>query len=570
MSSGKPESDTTRGPDADPAKLADEVGQAYTPSGSPGRAGGSIGPLIGGVLLVGWIVALALGIVILRWQAADMDFAIINVVTLVLGFVLACSILAGFCLLAPLPWHVRIAPPLLAVLAIAMAVAMLKIEGTNGELVPEFRFRWSPPPDRTVGDAVADATTEAVDLTTTTPEDFPQFLGPERSVWLPGPRLASDWSAMPPREIWRRPIGAGWSAFAAVNGYAVTMEQRGDDELVTCYRIDTGELCWVHARPARHETVLGGVGPRSTPTIDQGNVYALGATGILRCLEGASGELRWSVDILERYGSTPQRESQVLSWGRSNSPLVVDQLVVVPAGGPPGGPFKSLLALDKQTGTVVWEAGDSQISYSSPTLGMLAGRRQILSVNEDNITGHDPQDGRVLWRQHWPGNSTSNASSSQVHALAGDRLLISKGYGEGGALFELQAGDAGLATRELWWEKSLLKTKFAQVCVIAGHAYGLSDGILECVNLDRGTRAWKSGRYGHGQILGVGDRLLVLSERGDLVLVQATPDAHRELGRVPGALNGQTWNNLCLYGDRLLIRNAQEAACYQLPIEASN
>lgn len=570
MASGEPASDTNRSLGDSRVQRTAGVSEAYTPTSSSGRSSGSLLSRIGGVLLLGWIVALAAGIVILRWLAADMDFAIINVVTLVLGFVLACSILAGFSWLVPLPWYIRFAPPLLAALAIAMAVAMLKIEGTNGELVPEFRFRWSPPPDRTVGDAVAESTAGAVDLTTNTPEDFPQFLGPERSVWLPGPRLASDWSAMPPREIWRRPIGAGWSAFSAVNGFAVTMEQRGDDELVTCYRISTGELCWVHALRARHETVLGGVGPRSTPTIDQGNVYALGATGILRCLEGASGELRWKVDILERYGSTPQRESQVLSWGRSNSPLVVDQLVVVPAGGPPGGPYKSLLALDKQTGAVVWEAGDSQISYSSPTLGMLDGRRQILSVNEDNITGHDPQDGRVLWRQHWPGNSTSNASSSQVHALVGDRLLISKGYGEGGALFRLHAGDEGLETREVWWRKSLLKTKFAQVCVIAGHAYGLSDGILECVNLDRGERAWKSGRYGHGQILGVDDRLLVLGERGDLVLVQATPDAHRELGRVPGALNGQTWNNLCLYGDRLLIRNAQEAACYQLPIEASN
>src|SRR5205807_4314259 len=141
-----------------------------------------------------------------------------------------------------------------------------------------------------------------IDLTTTTAEDFPHFLGPERSCWLPGPALARDWSTQPPKVIWKQPIGAGWSAFSAVNGYAVTMEQRGAEEWVTCYEIATGKPIWGHAIETRHENPMGGVGPRGTPTIHQGRVYALGATGILRCLDGATGKLLWSDDLRKRYG----------------------------------------------------------------------------------------------------------------------------------------------------------------------------------------------------------------------------------------------------------------------------
>ncbi len=133
---------------------------------------------------------------------------------------------------------------------------------------------------------------------------------------MTGVRLARDWQARPPRLVWRHEIGAGWATFAAVNGFALTMEQRGDEELVTCYEVATGTLRWFHALPSRHQTVMGGVGPRATPTIRDGRVYALGATGILRCLDGATGQPVWTEDLLARIGITPDEDLSGIAWGR--------------------------------------------------------------------------------------------------------------------------------------------------------------------------------------------------------------------------------------------------------------
>ena len=171
-------------------------------------------------------------------------------------------------------------------------------------MVPRFVPRWSAVHDRGLGKVESQPAATTIDLATTTPSDFPQFLGPARSNWIAGPDLAREWTGDEPKLLWKRPIGAGWSAFAAVNGYAVTLEQRGEEEWVTCYEIATGNPVWGHATKARHENPLGGIGPRSTPTIHQGRVYALGATGILRCIDGANGKLLWQDDLQKRYGLT--------------------------------------------------------------------------------------------------------------------------------------------------------------------------------------------------------------------------------------------------------------------------
>jgi outer membrane protein assembly factor BamB len=549
-------------PDSEPPIKAELAEKSSAPGGRSFFSWAGVGL----ALVALWIVIAIGGIVVLRLLADDMDFAIINVITLILGFLVGVTILVWFVASSPFPGTVRYGTLGMVLLVIILLFAILKIDGTSGELVPNFRFRWSPPRDATLSKPVVEASPPGEELLEAASDaDFAQFLGPERNAWVPGPRLVRDWQQQPPRELWRRSMGAGWCAFSVVHGFAITMEQRGEEELVTCYKVDTGEVCWVSAIQARHATVFGGVGPRSTPTIDQGRVYALGATGILRCLDGSNGQEIWSLDILRHYGSTPELEGRVLAWGRSNSPLIVDNLVVVPGGGPPGGPYKSLLALDKETGEVVWEAGDDQISYSSPVLGTLAGVRQIVSVNEDNITGHDPQGGRVLWEEPWPGNSAANASVAQPHILPGDQVMITKGYGEGAALIAIENEDGQFKSSKKWWEKQLLRTKFTQVCIRDGYAYGLSDGITECVDINTGKRMWKQGRHGQGQILGVDDVILVLSERGDLVLVDMSPKQYVELARLDGALDGQTWNNLCLYGNKLLIRNGVEAACYELP-----
>ena len=442
----------------------------------------------------------------------------------------------------------------------------------SGELVPSFALRLARKPDRMLESPVsappAGEEGARVDLRTITPYDFPQFLGPERSASARGVRLARDWASRPVEPVWRRAIGAGWSAFSVVNGHAITMEQRGDEELVTCYNVETGRLEWSHSTPARYEALAGGVGPRSTPTIDEGMVYALGATGRLVCLDGATGRCRWEKDLLEQLGITPEEEAATIAHGRANSPLVVGDLVVVPAGGPKAGRRVSLVAYEKRLGTRVWEGGDRQISYSSPALATLGGVQQILIVNEESTSGHDANTGKVLWEHPWKARSNADPNVSQAVPVPPDRVFLSKGYGRGGALLRLvPRGNGTFSTEVLWQDSKVMRTKFTNVAVKDGYLYGLSDGVLECVALETGRRAWKEGRYWHGQILRAGDLLLVLSEAGEVVLVEATADrANHVLGRFQ-AVEGMTWNNLALYGPYLLVRNAQEAACYRLPLE---
>ena len=194
---------------------------------------------------------------------------------------------------------------------------------------------------------------------------------------------------------------------------------------------------------ARHETVLGRIGPRGTPTINEGRVYALGATGIFRCLDGTNGHTLWSHNIMAECGTNVDEDLKNVYWGRAASPLVVDNLVVVPGGGPGSGPWISILAYDKVSGKLVWRGGNRQISYSSPTLAVLDHLRQILIVNESSITGHDPLTGDVLWEHPFEGSSKRNANNSQVVPVGSDRLFVSKGYTGGAALFQVSRDESG-------------------------------------------------------------------------------------------------------------------------------
>jgi outer membrane protein assembly factor BamB len=192
----------------------------------------------------------------------------------------------------------------------------------------------------------------------------------------------------------------------------------------------------------------------------------------------------------------------------------------------------------------------------------LLGRPQVVIFNQGTIAGHDPATGRVLWEQAFPSEQPNVA---QPLPLPGDRLLVSAGYGIGSKVFALASTEDGASAASLVWESPRLKSKFANLVRHEGFVYGLDDGVLTCLDPSSGERRWKGGRYGHGQILLVAGLLLVQTEEGEVVLVEATPDAHRELTRF-AALDGKTWNPPVLVGSRLLVRNDREAALYELPV----
>jgi len=238
--------------------------------------------------------------------------------------------------------------------------------------------------------------------------------------------------------------------------------------------------------------------------------------------------------------------------------------VIVSAGGPDG---QSLIAYHAADGSVLWSAGDAQVSYASPVLATLCGVEQVVMLNEASVAGHRLSDGEILWTYPWPGSSNGDASVSQPVAVGGDRLFLSKGYGTGSALVQLATAEqGGFSTETVWQNSIVMKTKMTNAVLHDGSIYGLSGGILECIDAGTGRRQWKRGRYDHGQILRLGDLLLVVAEDGRVVAVDLSPEEHRQRGEFQ-ALEGKTWNNPALAGGRyLLLRNHRQAACYELPL----
>ena len=535
---------------------------APAPLWPPRRLLISLCSLAAAVALVraGWLESVVGGVI---------DGAVRNIITLILAFAAVMSAVLWFLRESGHPASRKRALGFGLAGLVALGLATLRIERVSGDLVPQFRFVWQKSPDaRLARPAVkAPAAGEAAPWQAAV-SDFPRFLGPAGDGALPAtaPALDPDWKSRPPRESWRREMGAGWSGFAVSGSHAVTIEQRGEEEIVTCLALSTGEPEWQVAVKARHQTVLGGTGPRSTPTIHDGVVYAAGATGWLHAIDGATGTVLWKRDVLADLGIDAAAFDLAVAWGRSGSPLVLGDEVVVPGGGPRGDGPVALVAYDRATGERRWTAGADQISYASPAVLSLAGRDFLVLVAEGHVVGFDPATHEELWRFPWPGHSQSDASCSQPVVIGPSRLFVSKGYGIGCAAWDLsRTADGTWTATEAWQNKSAMKTKFTNVVLHDGHLYGLSDGILECIRASDGKRAWKGGRYDQGQLLRAGDLLVVQSEPGDVVLVEATPEAHREVARL-AALSDQTWNNPAIAGDLLLVRNAVEAACYRLPL----
>ncbi|MEO2008566.1 MAG: PQQ-binding-like beta-propeller repeat protein [Pirellulaceae bacterium] len=509
-----------------------------------------------------FFLSMALSVQVVRMERVPaLDNAARNLAAAGATFMAGVIGFGWLCLISPFPGKTRAALGALGLATFAGLCASLRVSEVSGDMVPKFRWAWEQPADFGLKN---DQGTGAIKSLVPGPLDFPSYFGPTSNGFVDTVELDTDWSDL--KIAWKKPIGRGWSGFSAVDGHAFTMEQRGLQEQVTCYEIHTGRLVWRHSLELRHTTTLGGVGPRSTPTLAQGSLYALGATGVLRCLDASSGAIIWKVDIPKLVNISPEEEISQIAWGRSNSPLVVDDLVVIPAGGPIDGTKHSLIAFDRKTGVERWRGGDRNPGYSSPLVATLHDVRQIVSVNEDTISGHDIENGNTYWEVEWPGKSNANASTSQPHVLD-KRLLITKGYGAGMALFDFSKTGEQWESHQRYQKPNYLKTKLTSVVVRDKHVYGLSDGILECVRIEDGKRAWKvgEGRFGHGQVLLVGDKILVLGDGGELALLAADPAGFHEFNRIE-VFSSKTWNNLCLYGRYLLIRNAEEAACVELPV----
>jgi outer membrane protein assembly factor BamB len=371
-----------------------------------------------------------------------------------------------------------------------------------------------------------------------------------RDSVVSGVQIDTDWSKRPPVEIWRRPIGPGWSSFSVNGDLIYTQEQRGDDEMVSCYRLSTGQPVWQHKDNVRFWESNGGAGPRATPTLHGGRAYSMGATGLLNALDAKNGRLVWSRDTIADTGK------EIPGWGIASSPLVIDDLVIVAVAG-------QLAAYDAATGEPRWTGEPGGGGYSSPHYAVIGGIPQVVLLRGARTISVAPTSGALLWEHRWQ----PSVSIVQPAVSADGSVLIASGDAMGGMgirMVDVSHTESDWTVQERWTSRAL-KPYFNDLVIHRGHAYGFDGGILACLNLEDGERCWKGGRYGHGQMMLLPDEdlLLVLSEDGELALVRAIADRFEEVARLP-ALNGKTWNHPVLVGDVLLVRNGEEMAAFRL------
>lgn len=498
---------------------------------------------------VGWVVAFGVMTYFMVIPTASTPAIVLLFVVSTVW--LPCAAWLGYS--GPIPTWKWTTLGILVVLSAAFP-ALVRVEGLTGDLKIDFAWRLAPRRDVAVRqpDIVAAA---PVSIGPIGPDDSPQFFGPHRNGAWPNIRLA-DWNDALPTEIWRRPVGAGWSGIAVVGGYCFTQEQRDEDECVTCYRFNDGSLVWTHAEKTRFASSMGGDGPRATPTIAGGRCYAVGATGKLVCLDAASGKKLWGADLLQEYGG------ENLMHGVCNSPLVDDDRVIV---CPPGEHGPSLAAYHRESGHLLWAAGAQRASYNSPVVWVNQGVKQYLIHNAEGVAGHDPANGRQLWLFPWSNADRINCSQPILDAAGPGTLLISTGYGVGAALVRIKRDGPDNWLAEPAWQspKRALKTKFTSAVLHEGNAYALDDGILACLDVVTAKLRWKDGRYQHGQVILAGDRLIVQAESGDLIMVAPSPARLQEVGRF-AALTDKTWAAPVIAGRHLIVRNDREMACYEL------
>jgi outer membrane protein assembly factor BamB len=377
--------------------------------------------------------------------------------------------------------------------------------------------------------------------------EWPGFRGSHRDGIIRSIQIATDWVKSPPSEMWRRSVGPGCSSFAIHGTLLFTQEQRGEYEMVTCYNLNTGEPVWSHGDSARFWDSHAGAGPRSTPTISNGRVYTLGGTGILNVLDERNGTVVWS------RNAASDAEVKVLPWGFAGSPIVVGNRVIISLSGKFAG-YKI------ESGELAWFGTDGGNSYSSPHLVTIAGIQQVLLMSKTGATSIEPESGRPLWDYEW---------------VMQDRILQPAVIGEGDLLIagETQAirrikvtNDQGKWSVKELWTSEQIKLNFNDFIIHKGFAYGFDGPSIACIDTKDGSRKWKGSPYrGFSVLLAEQDLILVLTEKGDLALVGATPDQFRELARIP-AIKGKTWNHPVMVGNVVVVRNAQEMTAFRLSI----
>jgi outer membrane protein assembly factor BamB len=396
---------------------------------------------------------------------------------------------------------------------------------------------------------------EQADLSTSLQEpnqtgQWPQWRGPERDGLCRETGLLSKWPESGPKQLWQAPASVGYSDLAIVGGKVITLLQDDKDEAVVCWDATTGQELWRFKYPARYVDPQGS-GPRSTPSIDGGRVFTVGARGMMHCLKLANGDMVWRHNLAEEFhGPVPH-------WGVSFSPLVEGDLVFANPGGPNGN---SIVAFNKVTGDVVWKNLDDPPAYSSPVVATVEGKRQVIFLTQTGLVSVSPENGSLLWRFPWITRFDANIATPIV---VGNYIFISSNYDRGCALVEVSSGSDGSFQAQSVYEHNRMRNHFSTCVYYQEHLYGFDDATLVCMNFRTGKIAWKNKDFQKGSLLIADGKLIILGESGKLALAEATPADYREISAFQFS-RSRCWTAPVLADGKLYVRDEEKVVCYDL------
>lgn len=369
--------------------------------------------------------------------------------------------------------------------------------------------------------------------------NWPQWRGPNRDGISKETGLLKQWPAEGPPLVWKATgAGRGYSSFSVSNGKLYTMGLRGDREYIVAFDTATGKEAWATAHGSAFHNDRGD-GPRGTPTVDGDRIYALGGNGDLSALEARTGKILWSKNVLKEFGGSN------ITWGISESPLVLGNKLLVNAGGQGA----SIVALNKSDGSVIWKSQSDEAGYSSAIPLEVNGVTQVVFFTAERAVGLDVKDGRLLWEYSRPSNRTANVATPIVRA---NRVFISSDYGTGGGVVEIKPDNKA---QEIWFSKDMRNHHSSSV-LIGDHLYGFSGAILTAVKFDTGEIAWRDRSVGKGSLVYADGHLYCYSENGVVGLVEATPGGYKEKGRFRIQQDSlPTWTHPVVAGGRLYLRD---------------
>ena len=385
--------------------------------------------------------------------------------------------------------------------------------------------------------------------------DWPQFLGLDRNGVYRGEDLAPSWPRQGPRVIWKKRVGQGFSAPVIASGRVILFHRIADEEIVQALEARTGKEQWSFRYPTTYRDSFGfDEGPRASPAVANGRVYSFGAQGFLHCLQLETGKEIWSVDTKKKF------RVRKGFFGVACSPLVDAGGVFLNVGGGNGA---GLVAFDRGSGKVLWKATKEKASYSSPTAAVFSGKPHILFFTRSGLVGTDRQTGEVLFRFPWRARIDSSINAA-TPLVIGDLIFLSTSYGTGAVLLRVKGGEL----KQVWSSDRALTNHYATSVHFDGHLYGFHGRqeyrpSFRCVELMTGKVRWSEKRFGAGTVTLAGDRLVVATENGELVLARATPEKFELISKakiLPGTVRAHT----AIDSGLLYARNKNTLICVSL------